>query len=173
MNYAYYITLNAKMQLAFSRFFKKTREFSRFSPFVQKICNFAFVDAVLAKECSVLAGGKAETMHVFANRRDTMFTGSEWKGRRIVCSGKGGGRMSKKKWEMKQHSGSSAGVGKALGIGLGAGVVLTVALAAVFAALMDRQLLQESATGILAMAILVISAAIGAWCSAKLAAGSL
>ena len=40
--------------------------------------------------------------------------------------------MSKKKWEMKQHSGSSAGVGKALGIGLGAGVVLTVALAAVF-----------------------------------------
>ena len=25
--------------------------------------------------------------------------------------------MSKKKWEMKQHSGSSAGVGKALGIG--------------------------------------------------------
>ena len=74
--------------------------------------------------------------------------------------------MSKKKWEMKQHSGSSAGVGKALGIGLGAGVVLTVALAAVFAALMDRQLLQESATGILAMAILVISAAIGAWCSA-------
>ena len=77
--------------------------------------------------------------------------------------------MSKKKWEMKQHSGSSAGVGKALGIGLGAGVVLTVALAAVFAALMDRQLLQESATGILAMAILVISAAIGDWCSAKLA----
>ena len=76
--------------------------------------------------------------------------------------------MKKKKWEMPKR-GSASGMGKALAIGTGISVALTLGLSALFAALMDRQALPQEMTGTLAMVILAVSAAVGAWSSAKLA----
>ncbi|MFR8874268.1 MAG: hypothetical protein ACLVHV_12995 [Oscillospiraceae bacterium] len=59
MNYAYYITLNAKMQLAFSRFFKKTREFSRFSPFCAENMQFCICRRGACKRMFCLGWGQS------------------------------------------------------------------------------------------------------------------
>ena len=78
--------------------------------------------------------------------------------------------MSRKKWEMPKGSGRSAsGFGKPLAIGIGISMALTLGLSAFFATLMDRQMLGQEMTGALAIGILAVSVAAGAWSAAKLA----
>ena len=78
--------------------------------------------------------------------------------------------MSRKKWEMPKGSGRSAsGFGKPLAIGIGISMALTLRLSAFFATLMDRQMLGQEMTGALAIGILAVSVAAGAWSAAKLA----
>ena len=78
--------------------------------------------------------------------------------------------MSRKKWEMPKGSGRSAsGFGKPLAIGIGISIALTLGLSAFFATLMDRQMLGQEMTGALAIGILAVSVAAGAWSAAKLA----
>jgi hypothetical protein len=76
--------------------------------------------------------------------------------------------MSRKKWEMPKGSGRSAsGFGKPLAIGIGISMALTLGLSAFFATLMDRQMLGQEMTGALAIGILAVSVAAGAWSAAK------
>ncbi len=78
--------------------------------------------------------------------------------------------MKQKKWELPKRGGRSAsGLGKALAIGTGISMALTLGMSALFAALMDRQMLGQEMTGALSMGIVAVSVAAGAWGAAKLA----